>query len=168
MNHLQTYFMNIKHHIQLIKTTLRFGWLALMLCGGLQVHAQGWENYYGTSNDDERANGVLELIDEGYVFAGYSNGSEATGGYDLYVLRTDVDGEVLWDASFGGETNEFGNSITLASDGGFVIVGESNGGGQFGMRDVLLIKIDSLGNQVWEKSFGGSNDDRGFQRRHSD
>ncbi len=126
---------------------------------------QGWEHYHGGGGDEE-ASAVLELIDQGYIIVGNTNSGTDNEGSNIYVVRTDVDGTLLWAKDFPVDnpdlTDEFGQDIIAAHDGGFIILGTTNGGGLFGQRDVLLMKIDSLGNKQWENSFGDVLDDEGY------
>src|SRR5690606_32607496 len=86
---------------------------------------------------------------------------------NIYAARIDVDGVVLWEKNYPIDfldlSEEFGNGVAEAHDGGFVIVGTTFGGGSFGERDVLLFKIDSLGNKQWENFYGtGGYDEEGY------
>jgi hypothetical protein len=67
----------------------------------------------------------------------------------------------MWNNNFGGSQDDFGYSVQQTTDGGYIIVGESN---SFGASDydVYLIKADSNGEELWSKTFGGSDDDAGW------
>ncbi len=69
--------------------------------------------------------------------------------------------ELEWSKTFGNLGDDFGDSVQQTSDGGYVVAGftESYGGGG---EDVWLIKTDSSGNKVWDKTFGGTSDDAGW------
>jgi hypothetical protein len=75
---------------------------------------------------------------------------------------------IQWQASFGGSGSDSGRSVVPAGDGGFVLGGRSASGASgnktsatYGGNDLWLVKIDANGNKLWDKSFGGS-DDEGF------
>src|SRR5689334_6303676 len=70
---------------------------------------------------------------------------------------------IRWSKTFGGSDAESANAMTLTQDGGYVIAGytRSNDGditgyhNQFGLEDFCVMKIDSSGNLLWEKTLGG-------------
>jgi len=132
-------------------STIRFTLIGLGLLLSLFANAQGWERYYGEDGDEDAA-AVIETIDHGYAVVGRK--ATSSNGFEVYVLRVDVDGTVLWENTYGTIADEFGYDIVQTSDGGFVVVGETNLGGSFGGRDVYLFKIDEKGNQEWQNFFG--------------
>ena len=123
--------------------------LGLLL--SLSAGAQGWEKYYGGNGEDE-ANAIIETIDHGYAIVGNSN--SFSGSFDIYVIRTDVDGTILWEKNLGSfNQTEFGFDIIETPDQGLVIIGETTGG-TFGGKDVLVHKLDKYGNFLWEQFYG--------------
>ncbi len=93
----------------------------------------------------------------GYIILGniYINGS-----YDMYVIRTNDNGDTLWTKNYGGINDEYGNCIQQTSDGGYILAGyQENANGYY---NTYVIKINSSGNIQWEKSLGiDNNDERG-------
>jgi hypothetical protein len=119
----------------------------------IKTDAEGskiWEKNFGGANDDW-ANSVQQTIDGGYILAGGTQ-SFGAGGMDFWLIKTDAEGNKLWDRTFGGWSNEIANSVQQTSDGGYILAGAGSG-------DAWLIKTDSDGNKIWDKTFGGSNDD---------
>ncbi|MEO0156491.1 MAG: T9SS type A sorting domain-containing protein, partial [candidate division WOR-3 bacterium] len=110
-----------------------------------------WTRTYGGSNwDDARA--VLQTSDGGYIFTGHT---ESFGyGCDFYVVKTNSAGDTLWTKSYhpniGGAE---GNAIQNTSDSGYIIAGYTTTPTNEG--DIFLIKIDSLGTLLWNKTVGG-------------
>ncbi len=102
---------------------------------------------------------VRQTPDGGYILVGSTN-SFSSGDYDVYLIKTDADGNELWYQTYGGDNNENGYSVQLTIDGGFVIVGETYSFGA-GSYDVYLIKTDAKGDTLWTKTYGGEKSDRG-------
>jgi M6 family metalloprotease-like protein len=115
------------------------------------------QTYGGSSNDYGRS--VQQTSDEGYIIAGYTN-SFGAGGDDVYLVKTDASGIEQWSQTFGGSGDDYGYSVQQTSDGGYIIVGETEPYGA-SLSDVYLIKTDADGNEQWSQIHGGSNDDAG-------
>jgi uncharacterized delta-60 repeat protein len=115
-----------------------------------------WTKTIGGS-DDDFANSVIQSSDGGYVIAGYTQ-SFGAGGYDMYVVKLDSNGNVVWTKTIGGSNGDVANSIVQSSDGSYVVAGETLSFGASG-RDIYVVKLDSSGNIVWTKTIGGSWDD---------
>ncbi|MFO8078447.1 MAG: hypothetical protein R6U21_07395 [Thermoplasmatota archaeon] len=98
-------------------------------------------------------------LNDGYIVVGstYSYGS---GGSDIWLIKIDENGNELWNKTFGGNDSDYGNKIIQSDEGGYVIVGNTISYGA-GFYDVWLIKIDENGNELWNKTFGGNDADRG-------
>ncbi len=117
-----------------------------------------WDKTYGgTLNDD--GSQVRQTTDGGYIIVGDVNNNGGGDG-DLWAIKTDTNGNMLWDKVFDGEgrplSHDSGSSIALTSDGGYII-----SGGTFTTQDtygynIWLIKIDEAGNTLWDKKFGGT------------
>jgi hypothetical protein len=120
-----------------------------------------WNRTYGYAGTDV-ASSVVQTSDGGYVIAGYTS-SFGQGGDDVYLVKTNASGNVMWDWAYGGSGYDIGASVIQSSDGGFAIVGYTNssfssGGGY----DVYLVKTNSTGNFMWSKTYGYSGTDIGF------
>ena len=77
---------------------------------------------------------------------------------DIYIMKLDANLDVVWTKTYGGVTEEVLISA-IPSEGGYVLVGSTDSFGPGGGTDILIIKIDSNGDQVWAKAFGGVNKD---------
>jgi uncharacterized delta-60 repeat protein len=118
-----------------------------------------WEKVFGGSSWDE-ARSIQQTNDGGYVVAGYTS-SFGAGSYDVYVLKLDTSGKEVWSKTFGGSSDDLAWSIQQTNDGGYIVAGYTKSFGA-GSEDVYILKLDANGNKLWEKTFGGSYDERAY------
>jgi len=109
-----------------------------------------WTKTYGGINK-EQVGGVMQTNSGGFIIAG-STKSFGSGNWDVYVICTDANGDTLWTKTYGGTALDRGNSIQLTTDGGYIITGETKSFGSF-FGEAYLLKINSLGNVLWSKTF---------------
>ena len=116
-----------------------------------------WQKTYGGNNADW-INAIQQTSDGGYIAAGWT-ASYSAGNYDVWVLRLDTNGAVVWQKTYGGRSGDFANSVQLTSDGGYIVAGytASFGAGNF---DIWVLRLDSSGAAIWQKTYGGIADDR--------
>ena len=117
-----------------------------------------WARTYGGTGWD-LAYAVQQTPDNGYIVTGFT-GSFGAGGGDIYLIKTDSLGDTLWTKKYGGADAEGGFSVQQTADKGYIITGrtESFGAGSY---DVYIVRTDSLGEMLWEKTCGGIEDDEG-------
>lgn len=117
-----------------------------------------WTKAYGGSGSD-KSHFAQQTIDNGYIITG-KTGSFGAGGSDVWLVKTDVNGDTLWTRTFGGINGDEGNSIQQTTDSGFIITGITN---QFSINsgDLWLIKTDVSGDTLWTIRLGGSERDEG-------
>ncbi|HQQ93619.1 MAG TPA: T9SS type A sorting domain-containing protein [Bacteroidia bacterium] len=137
-------------------TSTGFGQNDLYLIKMDSLGQMSWEKFIGGFGI-EVGHSVLQLPDSGYVCCGYTN-SFGFGGYDLYLVRTDKTGALLWQKTFGGTDWDFGNDVLLTADGNLLCVGYSYSNG-LGKKDAYAVKCDLQGNLVWQKHYGGTEDE---------
>jgi len=113
-----------------------------------------WERTFGGS-DYESAFHVQQTTDGGYIIAGTTQPS--SGSADVYLIKTDSLGYTEWERTFGGSGHDRASCVQQTTDGGYIIGGDTHPSG--GSTDAYLIKIDSLGDAEWERTFGGSGHD---------
>ncbi len=137
----------------------------------VKVDANGqllWEhNYGGSANETARA--IRTTQDNGFIVVGNTvstDGDVSTnnGQTDFWVIKLDANGLLEWENAFGGSNNETARSVWPASDGGYLVVGESNSvdgdvSGNNGGNDVWIIKTTPTGNLDWELHLGGTADE---------
>jgi hypothetical protein len=117
-----------------------------------------WANRYG-GNDYEIATSVKESHDEGYIFAIFFS---TASNISLQLIKVNSAGDTLWTKFEGTPDDEVGSNLQTTDDGGFLVTGYTDADALTnGKRDVWLVKFDSLGNKLWEKTFGGTEDDSG-------
>ena len=127
----------------------------------LKTDPQGLEEWNITfgGEETETASSFQLTDDKGCIIAGQA-GSYGTGGQDVWLVKVDSIGQEEWNKTYGGAVNEVGNSVHKTSDGGFIITGETWSYGA-GSRDVWLLKVNSSGQEEWNRTFGGAGGDAG-------
>jgi hypothetical protein len=78
-----------------------------------------------------------------------------SGHPDVWLIKTDSNGNEEWDTTFTGEYLYYGESVAVTSDGGYILAATA----YIPAADFLLIKTDSGGNEEWNKTFGGTSSD---------
>jgi gliding motility-associated-like protein len=123
-----------------------------------------WEKSYGGNNIDKLWD-VQKVPAGGFILVGETASppsgiktSTKFGNEDIWVVRIDDNGNLLWEKTYGGINSEVGKKILPTSDGGFLIAA-TYASGAFNYMDYLVMKIDAGGNRAWSKYYGGSNDD---------
>jgi hypothetical protein len=111
-----------------------------------------WTRTYGGSNTDGGFS-VQQTADSGYIIAGWTT-SFGTGSSDVWLIKTDVQGDTLWTSTYGGAGTEWGYSVQQTTDGGY-IVGSCYLDGMG--HDVWLIKTDAQGDTLWASLYRGTN-----------
>jgi hypothetical protein len=117
------------------------------------------KSYGGISADGGRS--VIIAEDEGYVVVGYTF-SSAVGESDMYVVCIDEHGDILWSNTYGGLGYDYGYDICPADDSGYILTGYSTSFSTGGSKDIYVVKIDNIGNEIWSKTFGGDGLDVGM------
>jgi len=117
-----------------------------------------WAKTYG-GWDYDRAYSVQQTSDGGYIVAGYTLSFGAGG--DIFLIRTDANGNIIWAKTYGGTNYEKAYSVQQTSDGGYIVAGYTLSFGAGG-GDIFLIRTDANGNIIWAKTYGGTNIDSAY------
>ncbi len=142
----------------------------------LQVNNKGdiiWETMAGGSGTEELRD-ITVTSDGGLIVLGLTSSHDGDvtdhyGGYDLWMIKLNSAGEKQWDMSLGGIGLEEGGSVIQTSDGGYMVVGDTDGfgGGNYdstcnhhnpgsGYTDAWVVKLDSARNIEWQQCYGGT------------
>jgi len=119
----------------------------------------GWFKHYGGNNSD-LAQSIQQTSDGGYIVAGYT-ASFTYGNSDMAIYRLDSSGNKVWFKHYGGTADDYGILIRQTSDGSYILVGGANSY-TYGSWDIAIYRLDSSGNKLWFKHYGGSSSDFGY------
>ncbi|MBL4755248.1 MAG: T9SS type A sorting domain-containing protein [Flavobacteriales bacterium] len=114
-----------------------------------------WTKTYGTPIYSQIGYQCKQTPDGGFVIIGVT---DQFVGNDILLIKTDSLGDQQWQRAYGGSATESGLSINLTLDNGYILGGSTKSFGAGG-ADMYVIKVDSLGNQQWDTTFGGIYDD---------
>jgi hypothetical protein len=118
-----------------------------------------WTKTFGGS-DNDWGYSIQQTADDGYIITGTTE-SFGAGSGDVWLIKTDANGDTLWTKTFGDTANDAGYSVQQTNDGGYIITGSTESFGA-GTADVWLIKTDANGDSLWTKTFGESGFDEGW------
>ncbi|MEO8760028.1 MAG: T9SS type A sorting domain-containing protein [Bacteroidia bacterium] len=120
-----------------------------------------WTKSYGGSSDDF-GQAVQQTADGGYIVAGYTGSFSADGNNDVYLLKTDANGNLTWSKTYGGAYGDYAFAVKQTTDGGYIISGTTSSFGisPYGnVNDVYVLKTNSSGVLTWSKTYGQDGDD---------
>jgi hypothetical protein len=134
-----------------------------------------WDKTIGGTLDDI-VNDIIQTDDGGYVLAGTSisgiSGDKTEtnlGGNDFWIVKLDASGNLLWQNTIGGNLDDYASAVIEDYDGNIFVSGKSNSGisgdkttgtiGPYGYEDVWLIKLNASGDIIWDKTYGGNNEE---------
>jgi uncharacterized delta-60 repeat protein len=130
--------------------------LFVLVFVSVTVHAQPpdslWSHTYGGAGDDV-CKSILQTDDGGYLLAGYTN-SFGSGDYDYWVVKTDAQGNELWNRTYGGDSSDVCVAAVKTLDGGYALAGttKSFGAGPAGSENMWLLKISADGDSLWSRA----------------
>ncbi|MBM3315279.1 hypothetical protein FJY71_05495 [candidate division WOR-3 bacterium] len=128
----------------------------------IKTDAQGdtqWTRVYGGGADDG-AFCVDLAFDGGFIVTGIT-ASFGAGNYDVWLLKTDAQGDTQWTRTFGGTSWDYGMSVCQTSDSGYAVAGTTRSFGA-GRTDLWLLKTDASGDTQWTRTYGDPMDEGGW------
>ena len=112
-----------------------------------------WQKTYGESQN-EMVYSIHQTLDDGFIVAGSIN-SFGAGSSDYWIIKLNPLGDIEWQKTYGGSLMDVAYSIQQTVDGGYVVAGETSSFGA-GNGDFWILKLNTLGNIEWQKTYGGS------------
>ncbi len=134
----------------------------IILCffiGQLSSAQDSFIKSYGGVNSDF-CYSSMQTSDDGFILAGYTR-SFGAGNDDVYLVKTDKNGDTTWTRTYGGLYNDRAEDVKQTSDNGYIITGRTESYGN-GKHDIYVIKTDAIGDTLWTKTIGGSEEDYGY------
>jgi hypothetical protein len=119
----------------------------------------GWIKTYGGSSY-EYGECVQQTSDGGYIMV-IETTTYGSGDVDCWLVKTDAEGNIEWDTTIGDIAFDYPAFVHQTTDGGYLITGTTKSFGE-GDNDAWLIKTDAVGNELWNKAYGGSDYDFGY------
>lgn len=129
--------------------------------------AQGWEVIFGSNKEDQGV-AIIQTIDEGFIQVGFSESFGNDGDFDIYVVRTDVDGTLVWQRIFDEGIVEQPADIIQLPDGSYMIVGNANVIAPDGLSNsqVYLLQISDEGEMLDSWYFDNEGDTKRQRGEH--
>jgi hypothetical protein len=147
---------------------------ALLLCAVLSMSAQEvvWQKDIKSSTQDFLSQ-VTTTIDGQYLITGSSiqskklqTESKQNNGYDFHLVKLNPQGDEVWEKYFSGKNHDFLSATVNTQEGGFLLAGTSYSGKGLdkkeeskGGSDIWLIRINEFGDELWQKTIGGTSDE---------
>ncbi|KAA9345550.1 T9SS type A sorting domain-containing protein [Adhaeribacter soli] len=132
-----------------------------------------WDKVYGGNTIDVLTS-ALQTADGGYILSGFSDSNvsgdkthPSRGRTDYWIVKLDLNGNKLWDRTFGGTELDDSPKIKQTADGGYILGGNSTSpvsgdkseNTQGAEPDYWVLKLDNAGNKIWDRTFGGGDED---------
>jgi hypothetical protein len=124
-------------------------WLVKTYANGTMM----WNRTYGGTNN-EWAEALVQTTDGGYALAGYT-GSPLVYDRDFWLVKTDANGTMMWERTYGGTDYDNAYALIQTSDDGYALAGYTQSFGA-GSPDFWLVKTDATGTMMWNRTYGGT------------
>ena len=149
---MQTYSIKQTANLNYIVTGIKYNPTGILLLKISEFGDSLWSNNFTINGIGMN---ILIASDSGYVITGYNYPNN-----DIKLIKTDSSGNLQWDKTYGGTNNDFAYYADITSDNGYVIVGTTESYGN-GLKDLYILKTNNIGDSIWSKTYGGSNNDIG-------
>jgi hypothetical protein len=136
-----------------------------------QLNFIEWQKSYGGSEFDFAAD-IKQLPDGGFIVAGYTLSDDGDvsvfkGYADVWVIRIDSIGNLIWEKTYGGSEGDYATAIEPTTDGGFIVTGWTNSSDfdvtdNHGYYDLWVLKLTADGDITWKKAYGGTLNETGY------
>jgi len=115
-----------------------------------------WQNIYGGAYDDIPGD-IQALANGNFLIAAYTQ-SKGEGSEDIWLFESNVQGEIIWEKTFGGPMSDIPDDLKVLEEGSLLMTGweDSKGSGGY---DAWIIKLDQEGHKIWGHHYGGAGDD---------
>jgi photosystem II stability/assembly factor-like uncharacterized protein len=135
----------------------------------IQLHA-GWIRTYGKELCRDLGYYAQQTPDGGYIVTGFTASFSTAFAEDVWLLKTDSEGDTLWTRTYGGEDMDHGYCVQQTYEGGYIIVGFTRSFACFGNQDLWLLKTDFEGDTLWTRIYEGGydNDEGSFVQQTTD
>jgi len=135
-----------------------------------------WQESLGGSSWDY-ARSIQQTTDEGYIIAGTSESIDGDvsgnhNSFDYWIVKINSAGDIQWQKSLGGSLGEHPYSVQQAIDGCYIVSGttvsiDGDVTGNNGTKDFWVVKLDTIGEMIWEENYGGSLEDFSKSIQHT-
>jgi hypothetical protein len=132
-----------------------FGQSDFYLARADSTGAPVWEKRLGLDGSAEYAEAIVSTWDNKLVAGGYTE-SFGAGAADMYLVKTDIDGDTLWTRTYGGPTNDFLMDVKETFDHGYILLGYTNVPNPEPHDEQVLIRTNSNGDTLWTRQWGDS------------
>jgi len=115
-----------------------------------------WEKDYG-GEVDAMFNSLIQVGEDDYVVLGQIAASYVRQETDMYLVKIDGEGNEIWSQTYGGRGMDHAKMVRETSDGGYILIGgraDEFPTGNLYQGDIILIKTDAVGNEVWSRTYG--------------
>lgn len=118
-----------------------------------------WDRNYGIEGAINSAHAAVATPDGGYIVVGNSISISSESTCNMYALKIDMEGNEIWEKTYGGDSNEEAKDIAATPEG-FAIIGNTESYGK-GRWDMFLVRIDHEGNKIAHHTYGGNDNEMG-------